>query len=386
MVANCNLQYFQLESFRHPLPQNCILIHLCDGIYTSFTDLPLGDIAITPILSKKTSHVTQPTSSFDALMRLSNLDNCIQDALVTRRKLVSQINSMLEQQKEKRLVIEEAERAKETLAATNHSLALCRRQVQNVEARKAELQSSQKARRDAIEQGRIQQDEARTCMSASSASLSTITTKSATTKAEVLGQIRRVCEDILRIYPIEPSGPRPLSYTIRKIQLPDVTATGLDLGTDLESTAAGLGLVAHVVELLSLYLSTPLPYPPSPRGSTSTIYDPVSTSMPSKAARIFPLYQIGAVMYRFEYGVFLLNSDIELLMNRQGAKVVDLRHTLPNLKYVLTVLTDGKGEIPGRKKGDIRALDGSVLKGLKISDDDEKRRLHKRKTASQDLS
>ena len=30
-----------LESFHHPLPQNSILFHLVDGIYTSFTDLPL---------------------------------------------------------------------------------------------------------------------------------------------------------------------------------------------------------------------------------------------------------------------------------------------------------------------------------------------------------
>jgi hypothetical protein len=72
--------------------------------------------------------------------------------------------------------------------------------------------------------------------------------------------------------------------------------------------------------------------------------------MPSLAARTFPLYQKGAVTYRFEYGVFLMNSDIELLMSRQGSRMVDLRHTLPNLKYLLTVLTTGKGELPVRKR------------------------------------
>ena len=38
-------------------------------------------------------------------------------------------------------------------------------------------------------------------------------------------------------------------------------------------------------------------------------------------------------------------------MSKQGIRIVDLRHTLPNLKYLLTVLTSGKGELPRRKGG-----------------------------------
>ena len=37
--------------------------------------------------------------------------------------------------------------------------------------------------------------------------------------------------------------------------------------------------------------------------------------------------------------------------------MVDQRHTLPNLKYLLTVLTAGKGDLPVRKKGGARVLD-----------------------------
>lgn len=37
--------------------------------------------------------------------------------------------------------------------------------------------------------------------------------------------------------------------------------------------------------------------------------------------------------------------------------MVDQRHTLPNLKYMLTVLTAGKGEMPVRKKGGARVLE-----------------------------
>ena len=41
--------------------------------------------------------------------------------------------------------------------------------------------------------------------------------------------------------------------------------------------------------------------------------------------------------------------------------MVDLRHTLGNLKYVLTVITEGKGEVPGRKRGRVRGLNGGLL-------------------------
>ena len=37
--------------------------------------------------------------------------------------------------------------------------------------------------------------------------------------------------------------------------------------------------------------------------------------------------------------------------------MVDQRHTLPNLKYLLTVLTAGKGELPVRRKGGARVLE-----------------------------
>ena len=41
--------------------------------------------------------------------------------------------------------------------------------------------------------------------------------------------------------------------------------------------------------------------------------------------------------------------------------MVDQRHTLPNLKYLLTVLTAGKGEVPVRKKGGARILENSSI-------------------------
>jgi len=96
----------------------------------------------------------------------------------------------------------------------------------------------------------------------------------------------------------------------------------------------------------------PIPYPVKPYLSHSVIQDPISVSLPQ---RTFPLYPVN-VQSRFEYGVFLLNKDIEFLMNRRGLRVLDIRHTLPNLKYLLYVLTAGTSELTSRKAGGVRGL------------------------------
>ena len=48
----------------------------------------------------------------------------------------------------------------------------------------------------------------------------------------------------------------------------------------------------------------------------------------------FPLYSKGSERVRFEYAVFLLNKNIEQLLNYLGRPVRNLRNTLPNLKLV----------------------------------------------------
>ena len=49
--------------------------------------------------------------------------------------------------------------------------------------------------------------------------------------------------------------------------------------------------------------------------------------------------------------------------------MVDQRHTLPNLKYLLTVLTAGKGELPVRKKGGAKVLEnGSIAESRRASE------------------
>ncbi|KAI4144127.1 MAG: hypothetical protein LQ341_002723, partial [Variospora aurantia] len=338
------------------------------GIYTSFTDLPLDEPVLAIPAPTKNAHGTQSTSTFDELMRLSNLDDCIQDALVTRQKLTSQISSLIERQKEDRQVVQSAAQAQDSLSSTNRAVSAMQKQIKTAQARRFELQTSLRARRDAVRAGKLSQKKSQSHLTSASSDFSSRVSLHQETQRDITDQIRRIGDDVLQIYPIEPIPHKALSFTIHGLPLPKATSPSLDP----TQTAAALGHVAHVTHLLSLYLSAALPYPITPYGSFSTIYDPISISLQSEAARTFPLYQKGAVTYRFEYGVFLLNSDIELLMSRQGIRIVDLRHTLPNLKYLLTVLTSSKGELPERKEGRSEPQQGlrEEASGRKLSMDE----------------
>ncbi|KAL8712107.1 MAG: hypothetical protein Q9220_003541 [cf. Caloplaca sp. 1 TL-2023] len=346
----------QIESFHHPLPQNCLLLHLSDGIYTSFTDLPIDEPVLAIPTEVPNTHGVQTTSTFDELMRLSNLDDCIQDALATREKLTSQINSILQEQRENRQAMQAATQAQDSLASTRRAVSTAQKQIRAARARRTEIQANLQARRDAIRSGSLFQQKSRLQLQSARCQYADDIAARADTQYALTSQIQRICEDLDEIYPVKPVPRKALAFTILGLPLPNATSPSLDAG----ETAAALGCVAHATHLLSLYLSVALPYPITPYGSSSTIRDPVSTSLHSEDARTFPLYQKGAVTYRFEYGVFLLNSNIELLMSRQGIRIVDLRHTLPNLKYLFTVLTSSSGDQLRRKEGDVsinRCLD-----------------------------
>ncbi|KAL4782223.1 UV radiation resistance protein and autophagy-related subunit 14-domain-containing protein [Aspergillus varians] len=336
-----------LDSFHQPLPANSILFHFPDGVYTNLTDIPPA-WTLFPIPSSKSSDAAAlPTSSYDALMRLANLDECIQDALITRERLESQINEILENQHAVQAA-SEVSRAQDKLALTRNGVLGERKQLRLASKRKDELIASIKARKEAMERGTRTRETVRGHLPDARVKLGSSMKLLDQNTEETKGQIRRISEDILDIYPIEPIHDKPLAFTIAGLALPSSNFADVDW----DVVAAALGYTAHLVYLLSFYLSIPVPYPITPYLSTSLIQDPVSTSLPQ---RTYPLYPVN-VQYRFEYGVFLLNKDIEFLLNKQGLRVLDIRHTLPNLKYLLYVLTARSSEIPARKAGGIRGL------------------------------
>ncbi|OJI95928.1 hypothetical protein ASPVEDRAFT_122485 [Aspergillus versicolor CBS 583.65] len=337
-----------LDNFHQPLPSNSILFHFPDGVYTNLTDIPPVWAPFSTSSSKSSDSAALPTSSYDALMRLANLDECIQDALITRERLESQISTILEKNQHAVEKTSEASRARDKLALTKNAVSGERKQFRLASKRKEELIASIKARKEAMERGTSARETVRGHLPDARVKLGSSTKLLDQNTEETKGQIRRISEDILDIYPIEPIHDKPLAFTIAGIALPNSNFTDVDR----DAVAAALGYTAHLVYLLSFYLSIPVPYPITPYLSNSLIQDLVSTSLPQ---RTYPLHPVN-VQYRFEYGVFLLNKDIEFLLNKQGLRVLDIRHTLPNLKYLLYVLTARSSEIPARKAGGIRGL------------------------------
>ncbi|OJA12917.1 hypothetical protein AZE42_05077 [Rhizopogon vesiculosus] len=151
-----------------------------------------------------------------------------------------------------------------------------------------------------------------------------------------------------RIFPIELLSPSELLFTILSVPLPipfksTEPAPPLSLASHKEVTedavATALGFSAQLVQLLAIYMGKGLIYPITCIGSRSLIRDNISAMV---GPRMFPLFSKGVDTYRFEYGVFLLNKDIEMLTADRDLRALDMRHTLPNLKNLLLTLTDGE--------------------------------------------
>ncbi|KAJ3230972.1 hypothetical protein HDU81_004125 [Chytriomyces hyalinus] len=135
------------------------------------------------------------------------------------------------------------------------------------------------------------------------------------------------------IYPINALRDDPNVYLIRRVWLPHSEF----INVDEERVATALGWTAHLVTLLALYMEIPLRYPINPMSSRSMILDRLSLHGPGNME--FPLFIKGQDKLRFEYGVFLLNKNIEQLMAVAGVVVKNLRNTLPNLKALMDAMS-----------------------------------------------
>ncbi|KAK3986047.1 UV radiation resistance protein and autophagy-related subunit 14-domain-containing protein [Cladorrhinum sp. PSN332] len=326
-------------------PQNSLVFHMIDGIYS----LELSNKYPPPKQLPPT-----PTSSYNALMRLATLDNSIQDALATRDALTKQINHLLPKAAE-----DQVPAAQDSLALTEKYLSSQQRAVASAKKRNADLRASIDARRAAIATGRSLQEKADVDVQNATEKLALSKSLLSKTKEQIRGQRRRICEDLAAIYDISPiPASPPLSFTICGIPLPNtIYDSTLRAPSGEDALSAALGYVAQLADALQYYLSVPLPYPIRPFGSRSTIRDEIS-QLP-EPQRDFPLYVPrggSSAQYRFDYGWFLLNKDIEALCASQGLRVVDIRHTLPNMKYLLYVCSAGSDELPERKKGGVRGL------------------------------
>ncbi|KAK6122805.1 hypothetical protein DH2020_043448 [Rehmannia glutinosa] len=148
-----------------------------------------------------------------------------------------------------------------------------------------------------------------------------------------------------------PDGSKPVdqaTLTISGLHLTVIPFTKMSFFTDkkeVQRSSTALGYVAHAVSLIASYLQVPLRYPLRLGGSRSYIRDYTpsiehsasSTTLDSIISTStkpveFPLFIEGQDSTRAAYAVFLLNKDLEQLLNFIGVKSLGPRHVLANLK------------------------------------------------------
>lgn len=344
-------------------PPNCLVFQLVDGVYT--LDLP-------PKKFPPRKGHTEPTSSYNALMRLATLEHSIQDALATQDLLKKQINDLITNRSDEQLQLTQAE---DELKLANRYVAAEQRAVKAAIGQIEKLNTSIADRQDMITEGCSLMEKTDQDMNNALVKLSDDKEQCRKIKDDIRGQRRRVCEDLSRIFNIEPiPDGKPLQFQIRGIRLPNAEDYGggmLSYAQEDELSAA-LGHVALLTRHLEMYLSVALPYTITWVGSRSYITDDISIL--KDPVRDFPLYIPrggSAAQFRFDYGWFILNKNIETLCTAQGLKVMDIRHTLPNLKYLLYVCSAGSDELPERKKGGVRGLRAGIMRsrGVSLADD-----------------
>ncbi|KAJ7522312.1 hypothetical protein O6H91_18G005900 [Diphasiastrum complanatum] len=127
-------------------------------------------------------------------------------------------------------------------------------------------------------------------------------------------------------------GNLPLNILGLHILTPRIEASRLSVDKqNHEGTATALGYVAHDY---------------SPANERRMIMEP-STVVPlgegtPNSAVEFPLFSKGQDLTRAAYAIYLLNKDLEQLLNSLGVESVGPRHTLSNLHKVLSTIFSGK--------------------------------------------
>lgn len=337
---------------------------MTDGVYTAPTG-SLAELAAPRPRAVKppSSSRPLPTSSFDALLRLSKLDDSIQDALATRDQIASDLEALLQSNRKALANRDEVAEADDRLKTIDFAKKTVEKQLEKARKQQEEKRASLKTRRALMVSDVGTRKSHNHTIEQTKPGFPSMRDEHQAKTTAIQNQRRRICEDLQQIYPIEQLSGKVLSFNIGGMHLP--TSDHLD-SEPPEIVAAALGHVAHTLQLLSFYLSHPLPYPVTPRGSTSSILDPISilqtknaitTEKAEDKLRTYPLFSKGMPRFRFEYAIFLLNQNIRVLLESEfGLRILDIRQTLANLKYLLYVATAGEGELPARKAGGIRGL------------------------------
>lgn len=284
------------------------------------------------------------TAGWPDILKLVTIQSCILDNEASLFDIVQEIDVAIKEHPLIRLKreISEREAALEDLK-TGHERAIDRlaQTKVSINDRRQRLQQ----RRETLAAAKVQSQQVVIVGAAVQESIS-----SERTRLESLGLLLRpirvsLLTTLSDIFPIDLQSSPDLLFAILDVPLPIPLAASdpapplcLPEYKDIteETVATALGFAAQVLQLLATYLGKSLIYPVTCVGSRSLIRDGISAMV---GPRMFPLFSKGVDTYRFEYGVFLLNKDIEMLMAECDLRALDMRHTLPNLKNLLLTLS-----------------------------------------------
>ncbi|CCG81082.1 putative UV radiation resistance protein [Taphrina deformans PYCC 5710] len=295
--------------------------------------------------------------NYNQVMRLQNSTEFINDALLSISKLKKEMSELLQQA--------------DARIQRIRNLSILQDRISEVKNVSKALQKSSKSDRAKITKLRETCALRRSLLSTSRAHKTSVMNDLQESKnkqeerlpafdllsSEIRRLQRQVTTTLSHIYPIiiTPTGSR-----IRGLR----TAQNSDYWMQNHEKAAALGHIAHLVSLLSQYLDIPLRYPVRPISSHSYIFDPISLMPESsdvhggppyslKKDYRFPLFFERGGVERLQWGVFLLNKDIEQLLQGRGLVCGDLRHSLQNLDglvvWLVSVTEDeDKSLVPSR--------------------------------------
>ncbi|KAG0273495.1 hypothetical protein BGZ95_010694 [Linnemannia exigua] len=335
-VELCCLRYIgkELRDLPSGLPNNMILFGFKSGYYTApdedeQTDHPHTQ-ALEPVATIPGAGVSR-SYTYETVMRLNNLHECIADTKKSRDEIKHSIEAAMNKENAPMILQKRREEYTERLwhlqRQVGHELNVLEEAQDRAEALRQEHAVRRKTLADARERGQTQDmylKENINNLIKNKESLFHVLKEYSAKRTELIATL-------FTIFPITESEGDPNSLMICKVPLPNSVYTGMD--EDMISIA--LGFACQLVVMLAHYLNVPLRYPLTPMGSRAFVVDPVSLLIGPKD---FPLFGKGQDRNRFEYGVFLLNKDIEQLMNSQGLQFMDLRQTLPNIRYLMETL------------------------------------------------
>lgn len=284
------------------------------------------------VVGQQSTQMAKRSYTYDAIMRLNNIENCLIDMQRSRDDVMSNIGQILEKEKSKLVLQREKSSSLLRLSRYHAEITDQSKAIEEDRRRINSLRENIRSRRAALEEAKKRYQTGNDYLEESQKILERDREALSLTSSKLYARQKELAADLLTIFPIEPTNAETLTFKILGVPLQNSVFTGCDD----DKVATALGFTSHLIHMLAYYLEVPLRFPVKPMSSRSTINDPITASLGD--SRQFPLYAKGSDRYRFEYAVFLLNKNIEQLMNSQLINLVDLRNTLPNLKYLILSL------------------------------------------------